>query len=291
MATLRTLKRRIASVDSVAHITRSMEMLSVVKIYHLRKKVEESVPYVEKLRELLVSIASHTSTDLTANPLFIARPIEKVLIIPLTSDRGFCGAFNSNVMSLTKRYSEELGLKSTFATIGKKANAELTKQGHEISFQMPGILDKLSFTQAQILSKKIKEMYISDEVQAVSFVYMEFQSVLRQESVVREMLPLVPIMKGHSIPLETFIFKPNPTAILDTLMDNYVDLFVYKVLLEAGASEQAMRRMSMHRATENADDLGQKLTIKYQRTRQAAITKELTEITSGAEAIKERKSV
>ncbi|HPV87566.1 MAG TPA: FoF1 ATP synthase subunit gamma, partial [Caldisericia bacterium] len=84
---------------------------------------------------------------------------------------------------------------------------------------------------------------------------------------------------------------PSPAAILDTLMDNYVDLFVYKVLLEAGASEQAMRRMSMHRATENADDLGQKLTIKYQRTRQAAITKELTEITSGAEAIKERKSV
>jgi len=291
VATLRALKRRIASVDSVAHITRSMEMLSVVKIYHLRKKVEESVPYVEKLRELLVSIASHTSTDLTINPLFIARPIEKVLIIPLTSDRGFCGAFNSNVMSLTKRYSEELGLKSIFATIGKKANAELIKQGHEISFQMPGILDKLSFTQAQILSKKIKEMYILDEVQAVSFVYMEFQSVLRQESVVREMLPLVPIMKGHSIPLETFIFKPSPAAILDTLMDNYVDLFVYKVLLEAGASEQAMRRMSMHRATENADDLGQKLTIKYQRTRQAAITKELTEITSGAEAIKERKSV
>jgi len=156
---------------------------------------------------------------------------------------------------------------------------------------MPGILDRLSFAQAQKLSRRIKEMYIAGDVQAVSFVYMEFQSVLRQESVVREMLPLVPIKKGHTIPLETFIFKPDPTAILGTLMDNYVDLFVYKVLLEAGASEQAMRRMSMHRATENAEDLGQKLTIKYQRTRQAAITKELTEITSGAEAIKERKSV
>ena len=288
MATLRALKRRISSVESVAHITRSMEMLSVVKIYHLRKKVEESVPYVNKLRELLNSIASTISLDMNISPLFNPREVQKTLVIPLTSDRGFCGAFNTNVMNLALNFEVQNKGAEVYATIGKKAAADLRHLGKEVCFEMPGLLDHISYQNAQILSEKIKTMYISNQVQAVSFVYMEFQSVLKQESVVREMLPLSPINKREHRNLETFLFKPDASSILENLTSQYVDLFVYKVLLEAGASEQAMRRMSMHRATENADELAQKLTIKYQRTRQAAITKELTEITSGAEAIKER---
>ncbi len=288
MAALRALKRRIHSVKSVAHITRSMEMLSVVKIYHLRKKVEESVPYVEKLRELLISIADHISADITTSPLFLVKPVQKTLIVPLTSDRGFCGAFNSNVESLTKRYVEQLEGEKVFGTIGKKMANNLERQGNQVVIKKPGLLDHVTFAQAKSLSKEIKQMYVANDFQAVTFVYMEFQSVLRQETVVRQLLPSSSIKAGEKKSLETFIFKPDPSQILDTLMDSYLDLFVYKVLLEAGASEQAMRRMSMHRATENADELAQKLTVKYQRTRQAAITKELTEITSGAEAIKER---
>jgi len=288
VATLRALKRRISSVKSVAHITKSMEMLSVVKIYHLRKKVEESVPYVERLRELLLSIASHLGTDMTNSPLFTVKPIQKILVVPLTSDRGFCGAFNTNVLGLAHRYINETGSEVVLGTIGNKATKEYKHQGFDIVFEFPKLLDRITYANARALSEQIKKLYISNTVQAVSFVYMEFQSVMRQETVVREMLPLISIKKSHEISLETFHFKPDPKYILDSLMDEYIDLFVYKVLLEAGASEQAMRRMSMHRATENADDLAERLTIRYQRTRQAAITKELTEITSGAEAIKER---
>lgn len=286
MATLRALRRRISSVKSVSHITRSMEMLSVVKIYHLRKQVEESVPYVEKLRELLLSISAHIHEDITVSPLFESRPVEKSLLMILTSDRGFCGAFNSNVTSISENFIE--GRNVILGTTSKKTAKQFKKHGHEFVIEEPGLLDHVTFSMAQKISDVIKRMYIADEIQSVSFAYMEFQSVLKQESVIREMLPLVPITKGYRKSLETFIFKPEPKDILDGLMSNYVDLFVYKVLLEAAASEQAMRRMSMHRATENAEELGQKLWIRYQRTRQAAITKELTEITSGANAIKER---
>lgn len=264
-----------------------MEMLSVVKIYHLRKQVEESVPYVEKLRELLLSIAGHIHEDITVSPLFESRPVEKSLLITLTSDRGFCGAFNTNVITISHNFVNS-NKKVIVGTTSKKTAKHFRKEGLDVIIEESGLLDKVSFAAAQSLSRKIKDMYITNQVQSVSFAYMEFQSVLKQESVIREMLPLVPITKGEKKSLETFIFKPEPKDILDGLMDNYVDLFVYKVLLEAAASEQAMRRMSMHRATENAEELGQKLWIKYQRTRQAAITKELTEITSGANAIKER---
>lgn len=286
MATLRALRRRISSVKSVSHITRSMEMLSVVKIYHLRKQVEESVPYVEKLRELLLSISAHISEDIIVSPLFESRPVEKSLLIILTSDRGFCGAFNSNVTAMSHNFIASHN--SILGTTSRKTAVHFKKEGHGFAIEEPGLLDHVTFAAAKKISDTIKSLYVSNQVQSVNFAYMEFQSVLKQESVIREMLPLVPITKGESKSLESFIFKPNPQVILDGLMSNYVDLFVYKVLLEAAASEQAMRRMSMHRATENAHDLGQKLWIKYQRTRQAAITKELTEITSGANAIKER---
>jgi F-type H+-transporting ATPase subunit gamma len=263
-----------------------MEMLSVVKIYHLRKQVEESVPYVEKLRELLLSISAHISADTTVSPLFEARPVEKSLLMILTSDRGFCGAFNTNVTSLSHNFIENNN--AILGTTSKKTAKHFKKEGLSFIIEEPGLLDHVTFSAAQKISETIKKLYITNQVQSVSFAYMEFQSVLKQESVIREMLPLVSITKGEKKSLESFIFKPNPQDILDGLMSNYVDLFVYKVLLEAAASEQAMRRMSMHRATENAQELGQKLWIKYQRTRQAAITKELTEITSGANAIKER---
>ncbi len=145
----------------------------------------------------------------------------------------------------------------------------------------------MTFENAKMIANDVKKLYIEDRVQSVNFAYMEFQSVLKQVSVVRQMLPLAKITKGKKKRFEDFIFKPDPAKIIDSLTSTYIDLFVYKVLLEASASEQAMRRMSMHRATENADELSQKLTIKYQRTRQATITKELTEITSSAEALKE----
>jgi F-type H+-transporting ATPase subunit gamma len=206
--------------------------------------------------------------------------------VVLTSDRGFCGAFNSNVTAISESYMEDRN--AILGTTSKKTAKQFRKEGREFVIEMPGLLDHVTFARAREMSETIKRLYISNEIQSVNFAYMEFQSVLKQESVIREMLPLVPITKGSRKSLESFIFKPDPRDILDGLMSNYVDLFVYKVLLEAAASEQAMRRMSMHRATENAEELGQKLWIKYQRTRQAAITKELTEITSGANAIKER---
>ncbi len=287
MATLRDLKRRISSVKSVAHITRSMEMLSVVKIYHLRKQVEQSVPFVEKLQEMLISIANHIHADVNTGPLFESSPIEKTLLIPLTSDRGFCGSFNSNITSITRRFIEQSDVEVLLGTISKKTSKEFDKNGNKIVFSHPGMLDKVTFDNAQLIGSKIKEMYINGEIQSVNFAYMEFQSVLKQESVVRQMLPLARITKGKKRLVEDFIFKPEPAKIIDSLTNTYIDLFIYKVLLEASASEQAMRRMSMHRATENADELSEKLTIKYQRTRQASITKELTEITSSAEALKE----
>ncbi len=287
MATLRDLKRRIASVDSVAHITRSMEMLSVVKIYHLRKQVGKSIPFVNKLRDLLVSIAEHLNTDINTSPLFESKPVETTLMIPLTSDRGFCGSFNSNITDITKRWLTQNDTDVLMGSLSKNTTKELNHLGHNIIVNHPGMLDKVTFDNAKKLAGEIKTMYIENRIQSVKFAYMEFQSVLNQVSVIRQMLPLAEIKKAQKTSVEDFIFKPNPEKIIDSLTSTYVDLFVYKVLLEASASEQAMRRMSMHRATENAHELSQKLTIKYQRTRQATITKELTEITSSAEALKE----
>jgi len=287
VATLRDLKRRITSVKSVAHITRSMEMLSVVKIYHLRKQVEKSIPFVEKLSELLMSIADHLHSDINVGPLFETRPEKTTLLVPLTSDRGFCGSFNSNITSITRRFVNQSESEILLGTVSKKTKKEFEINGLEHAFSYPGLLDKVTFENAKMIASDVKKLYIENRVQSVNFAYMEFQSVLKQVSVVRQMLPLARITKGKKKRFEDFIFKPDPAKIIDSLTSTYIDLFVYKVLLEASASEQAMRRMSMHRATENADELSQKLTIKYQRTRQATITKELTEITSSAEALKE----
>ena len=264
-----------------------MEMLSVVKIYHLRKQVEKSIPFVEKLSELLMSIANHLHSDISVGPLFETRPEKTTLLVPLTSDRGFCGSFNSNITSITRRFVSQSESEILLGTVSKKTKKEFDINGLEHAFSYPGLLDKVTFENAKMIANDVKKLYIENRVQSVNFAYMEFQSVLKQVSVVRQMLPLAKITKGTKKRFEDFIFKPDPAKIIDSLTSTYIDLFVYKVLLEASASEQAMRRMSMHRATENADELSQKLTIKYQRTRQATITKELTEITSSAEALKE----
>ncbi|MBI5546387.1 MAG: ATP synthase F1 subunit gamma [Deltaproteobacteria bacterium] len=291
MPSLKAIRNRIRTVKSTQQITRAMKMVAAARLRRAQEAILSARPYVQRMEDVLRDLA--TRVDLAAHPLLTRRPVKRVEVVLLTSDRGLCGGFNANAVRRVQRFlleNEERYEKVLLRTIGRKGNEAFRRRGLQISKDHPGLFQKISYSAAESLASELSQRFLSGEVDAVYLVYNEFISPVSQRVAMAELLPIKPPVAGPEAeaglaPVD-YEYEPGRAAVLEGLLPRYVASEVWRALLESVASEHGARMSAMDNATNNASDMIGKLTLQYNRTRQAGITKELMEIVSGAEALK-----
>ncbi len=286
MAGLKEIRTRIGSVKSTQKITRAMKMVAAARLRRAHQRIVELRPYAQKTLDVLSSVAARSGHD--AHPLLARRPPKKVMLVSLSSDRGLAGAFNASVNKHTLRFVRSLeaeGKEVTLAVIGRKGRDYFRRRGVALLEDVPQLAGGISMEDASSIGAVIIDAYTRAELDAVYLVYNEFKSAISQ-IVVRE--PLLPVTAKHDSNHATteMIYEPGKKELLDRLLPMYVDVEIYRALLESNASEHGARMTAMDAATKNASELIAKLTLQFNRARQAAITKELMEIIGGAEALR-----
>lgn len=288
MATLRDIKRRINSVKSTAKITRAMKMVSAAKLRRAQEKMFALRPYAEKITEVLSSLSQPVEQDI--HPLLMPRPRKTVEVLILTSDKGLCGAFNSNVIktgvNLINRLKSE-GFEVSISTIGRKARDYFKRRGVELREVWTGLSGKITYASAQEVARNLMEHYMDETFDEVHLVYNEFKTVVAQRVVELKLLPIAPVEHETDKEMKDFLFEPSEEEVFNRLLPKSIEILVYRAMIESQASEEAARMTAMENATTNAEDMIDRLTLEYNKARQASITKELMDIVGGAEALKE----
>lgn len=288
MASLRDIRKRIKSVKSSQKITGAMKMVAASKLRRAQEAVVSARPYAMEMAGLLGRIAKRSQGDeAAAHPLLEVRAPNRVLLLVVTSDRGLCGAFNASLLRRAERFISEN--KERFetleiATIGRKGRDYFKKRKYPTLRDFPGVFDKLDYRKATEIAETVVKEYIASDLDAVFVLYNEFKSAISQKVTVQDMLPIV----AEELPLGAdvdYIYEESQQAVLEALVPRYVATLVWRALLESVASEHGARMSAMDSATKNAKELCSTLTLQYNRTRQAAITRELMEIVGGAEAL------
>jgi F-type H+-transporting ATPase subunit gamma len=288
---LKEVRNRIKSVQSTQQITKAMKMVSAAKLRRAQDAIIQMRPYAQKLQEMLSNIVSNTEGG-TAIKLAEERPIENVLIITITSDRGLCGAYNANIIKLTKatiaeKYSTQFRKGNvTIWNIGKKGFEALTKSGYKTDATFKDIFLQLNFEQVQTAAQAAVKAFENKVFDVVEIIYSEFKNAATQRFIAEQFLPIPKTEnKSNTTKKADFIFDPNQEELIAELMPKILNTQLYKAVLDGNASEHGARMTAMDKASENANELLKSLKISYNRARQAAITTELTEIVSGAAAL------
>lgn len=282
---MRDIKRRIKSVNSTKQITNAMKLVSTAKLKRTRDRFERVKPYFETVSETIQGILK--SADNIEHPYISEREIKKSLYIVITADRGLCGGYNINAIKKALADVEDRE-RSSFIVIGQKAKGYFSKRDYEIIGEYLYISEKPEYRHAKDIGKLALELYKEGKIDEIKLIYTQFASTI---SHVPQMLKLLPAAKQEEEGTEEKEFKyisyePSPGAVLDYLIPKYVESAVFGGLVESAASEQAARRMAMESATDNAQEMIEKLTLSFNQARQAAITQEISEIVGGAEALK-----
>ncbi len=295
MPNLKDIKTRIVSVENTQKITRAMKLVAASKLQRAVKAIEAARPYATKIGEVVSVLAGAVEPD--AHPLLKSKDqTEKALILVITSDRGLCGPFNTNLMRQVTRFiAHEKSINFELVVIGKKGNAFFPRRGYTIHGAFPEVMTKgVTAALARQFTDMLTEKFTSGEFDAVYLAYNEFFSAITQEQRIEQILPVVATGKkdGEKEGEEAkasqdmeFIFEPGKEQLLDVLLPQYVQTAVYRAMLDSMASEQGSRMSAMDSASNNASDMIDSLTLTYNRARQAAITRELVEITTGAQAL------
>ena len=287
---LKEVRNRIKSVQSTQQITKAMKMVSAAKLRRAQDAITQMRPYAKKLSEMLSNIVSNSEGDVTM-ALATERPVEKVMIIVVTSDRGLCGGYNSNLIKLAKQIIREkyAGQQArgnvTILPIGKKGYEHFNKNGFKVIDQYWDIFTGLSFEKVQAAAKYVMEAFTNKEVDAVELVFSEFKNAATQRFASEQFLPVQKVEKVTGQKNSDFIFEPGKDILIAELMPKILNTQLFKATLDAHASEHGARMTAMDKASDNANELLKSLKISYNRARQAAITTELTEIVSGAAAL------
>lgn len=283
MASTIDIRRRIRSVKNTQQITKAMKMVAAAKLRRAQDRMFAARPYAGGLRVVLASVA--TRVDITCHPLLQPREEEKkILLLVVTADKGLCGAFNTNVIRAAQNAMASRGWESVeLLPIGRKGNDFFKRRTTPIRRQATQVVQALSLGTAREIATSITEDFISGEIDAVYVVYNEFKSIMAQN--VRLEL-LLPIERPAETPARgiDYIYEPGPEQILNELLPKHIEFQLYRILLESAAAEQGARMTAMESATKNASEMISSLTLTYNRIRQAAITKEIIEIVSGAAA-------
>ena len=287
---LKEVRNRIKSVQSTQQITKAMKMVSAAKLRRAQDAITQMRPYAHKLQEMLSNIVSNSDGDVSM-ALAAERPVENVMIIVVTSDRGLCGGYNSNLIKLAKqviaeKYPQQQDKgKVQILPIGKKGYENFTKLGYKVVNQYWDIFTGLNFEKVQAAAKHAMDAFANKEIDAVELVFSEFKNAATQRFVAESFLPVQKVAKAEGQKNADFIFEPGKDVLIAELMPKILNTQLFKATLDANASEHGARMTAMDKASDNANELLKSLKISYNRARQAAITTELTEIVSGAAAL------
>ena len=288
MATLKEIRIRITAVKSIQKITKAMKMVAAAKLKKAQDRILSTRPYAAKLNELFSHVIS--VTDFKSNDFISDREVKSQLIVAITSDRGMCGAFNTNLLKYTLNYINQSEINTKLITIGRKATDFFKKRNFDIINSYNYIFNDLTIDTSNKIVDVIVDGYKNKNYDKVIIIFNEFKSVVKQTIVKMDFLPFKfeTVSKGKAENRNTkidYIFEPDAKEILEYLIPKQLNIQFLKALLESNAAEQGARMTSMETATNNAADLIKELGIVYNKARQASITTELLEIVAGAEAL------
>ena len=290
MASLKDIKKRIGTVKNTQQITKAMKMVSAAKLRRAQEAVVAARPYADKMADVLSSLALREEAD--SHPLLEKRGKGKALIVLVTGDRGLCGGFNTNISKAAERFIREK--QEDFESyelliVGRKGNDYLKRrEGMEIAKVHENLVgtSQVTYPVGALLGQEVIELYRSGEYDGVFLVYNAFQSAMTQVQTVIQLLPIVAKVVDEESQVTDYIYEPNAAEVLDEILPKHIEVQIFRSLLESSASEHGARMTAMDSASKNASEMIGKLTLMYNRARQAAITTELSEIVSGAESIK-----
>ncbi|HET7092858.1 MAG TPA: F0F1 ATP synthase subunit gamma [Thermomicrobiales bacterium] len=286
MANAREIRRRIRSVDNMSQITRAMEMVSAAKMRRAQQRVVASRPYSERLEAMIADLSSLSvdAEQLKEFPLLEEREVKRAAVILITPDRGLTGALNLNVIRRASHYIlTDAGVPVVVIAAGKKGRDFMVRTRQDVVAEFTGLGDKVTLDDIRPIADVAVDDFVSGKVDAVYLVYAQFINTLVQHPEMRQILPIVkPQQSGV---YTDYIFEPSPEAVLRNLLPRYVEVQIYQAMLESIASEHSARMVAMRNATENAKELVSDLTLSANKARQAQITREVSEIAAGANAL------
>ncbi len=284
MPSLLDIRRRIRSVKNTQQLTKAMKTVSAAKLRRAQERVFSARPYAEQLKKVLGNLTSRLED--IVHPLLEVRPEERILFVVVTADRGLCGAFNSNILrTATGFLREHVSQSVNLATAGRKGRDFFRRRGISIRAEFVNIFSKLDYGNARDIAEMVIQAYSNAEVDAAYIIYNEFKSAIQQRVVIEKVLPLSRAELKETEPQLDYIFEEPPQEIFNRLLPRYVEVQVYRALLESAAAEHGARMASMDTASRNAGEMIDMLTLNMNRIRQAAITREIIEVVSGAGAL------
>lgn len=281
MPNAQDIRRRIKSVKSIEQITKAMKMVAAARLRRAQEKAAASLPYTEKIRAVLTSVANHTS-DLS-HPLLEVRDVKHIGYLVLSADKGLAGAYSSNVIKEALSHIAA-NKNSSMITVGRKARDYFKRRDYVVDEEYTGFSEKPTLDEARRISRSLAEGYKSGKYDEIHLVYTLFHSAITQKPTSVKLLPIEDVTansEGHE-----YIFEPSAEEVLNFLIPQYLETIIYGALLQSAASELGARMTAMGAATDNAEELIAKLILNYNKIRQATITREISEIVGGAEALK-----
>jgi F-type H+-transporting ATPase subunit gamma len=290
MATQQDIKRRIRSVNNTKKITKAMELVAASRLRRAQARIEALRPYADRMQQLMVDVAAAASSA-GDQPLLQRREVQRVAVVALTGDRGLAGGFNANVVRRSLEIAREqrsAGREVTWLVIGRRGASSLRFRRQEIATAYTGITDRPSYADAQAVAERVAELYASGEIDQVLLVYNHFISPLTQRLDELELLPVpeTALTGEEAVKIEgSYIYEPDAKEILAELIPAYLEITIFRSMLESTASEHGARMTAMRNASENAGSLIDQYTLQMNRARQAEITQEILEVVAGADAL------
>jgi F-type H+-transporting ATPase subunit gamma len=282
MPNAQDIRRRIKSVKSIEQITKAMKMVAAARLRRAQEKAAASRPYTEKVREVLASVANHASD--VSHPLLEVREVNRVAYLILSADKGLAGAYSSNVIKEALPQITAAKDKSSILAVGRKARDYFTRRGYAVEEEYTGFSEKPTYQDAVTIARSVAEGFKTGKYDEIHLVYTMFQSAITQIPTSVKLLPIEDT--GASSADQEYIFEPSAEEVLNFLLPQYLETVIYGALLQSAASELGARMTAMGSATDNAEELIAKLILNYNKIRQATITREISEIVGGAEALK-----
>jgi len=284
MPTIREIRRRIKSVQSTAKVTRAMEMIAASRMRRAQEHTIAARPYAERMVQVLADLAAQRQEGEEIHPLLVKRPVNRIAVIHITPDRGLCGGLNANINRSVASFVLEQSVPVTIVAVGRKGRDFIVRCGQEIRAEFTHIGDKPSMFDILPIARIVIDDYTDGLIDEVYLSYAQFVTTMTQRPVLWQMLPIEPaaIEPGRNV---EYIYEPSPSAVLAELLPRFVEMEIYHAILESIASEQSARMVAMRNATDNANEFIEHLTLTHNKARQEMITKELLDITGGAEAL------
>lgn len=291
MPTLRDIRKRLKAIENTKKITAAMKMVAAAKLRKVQDRMLNFRPYAQTMESVLSNLAQTAERE--AHPLLVMRPRKTVEVLVITSDKGLCGAFNANILRAAYKYINNLqqeGFELSLSVVGRKARDFFRRRNIPMRNSWIGISGRVAYSDAQEIAGNLIENYTNETIDEVTILFNEFKSLIAQKVTTTKLLPIGAIeeegAKEPSIVGGDYLYEPSRAVIFETLLPKYIEILVFRALLESSASEESARMTAMENATKNCGELIDKVTLLANKVRQAAITKDLMDIVGGVEALK-----